>query len=70
LLVWNKIDLAALEPSSEMGEYDKIERVFLSARTGAGIDLLRDAIAKHAQLEALKRVSAPLETENDDIRFN
>ncbi len=70
LLVWNKIDLAALEPSSEMGEYDKIERVFLSARTGVGIDLLRDAIAKHAQLEALKRVSAPLEIENDDIRFN
>jgi GTP-binding protein HflX len=70
LLVWNKIDLAALEPSSEMGEYDKIERVFLSARTGVGIDLLRDAIAKHAQLEALKRVSAPLELENDDIRFN
>ena len=46
ILVWNKIDAAGQEPAVERDEYDKIRRVFLSARTGAGIDLLRDALAE------------------------
>ena len=46
--VWNKIDLAGLAPAVERDEYDKISRVFVSAQTGAGIDLLRSAIAEFA----------------------
>ncbi len=49
ILVWNKIDVAGLAPSVERDEYDKIRRVFVSAQTGAGIDLLRGAIAEFAQ---------------------
>jgi GTP-binding protein EngB required for normal cell division len=49
ILVWNKIDAAELEPSVERDEYDKISRVFLSARTGAGLDLLREAIVEWAK---------------------
>lgn len=49
ILVWNKIDVAELAPAVERDEYDKIRRVFVSAQTGAGIDLLRGAIAEYAQ---------------------
>jgi len=49
ILVWNKIDLAGLEPAIERDEYDKIRRVFVSAQTGTGMDLLRQAMAESAQ---------------------
>jgi len=49
LLVWNKIDAAALEPGIERDQYGRISRVFVSARTGAGLELLRGAIAEFAQ---------------------
>jgi GTPase len=48
ILVWNKIDAAGLEPEIERDEYGKISRVFISARSGAGLDLLRDAIVEAA----------------------
>jgi GTP-binding protein HflX len=49
ILVWNKIDAAGLEPAVERDEYAKISRVFTSARTGVGLDLLRSAITEAAQ---------------------
>jgi GTP-binding protein HflX len=49
ILVWNKIDAAGLEPGVERDEYDKISRVFVSAQSGAGLDLLRDAIVEAAK---------------------
>ena len=69
LLVWNKIDLAELEPSLEMDEYDKIQRVFVSGRTGVGMDLLRDAIATYAKFDALKFNQVPQTIELNDERF-
>ena len=48
ILVWNKIDAASLAASVERDEYDKIQRVFVSAQTGAGLDLLRSAISEIA----------------------
>ena len=51
LLVWNKIDVAGLKPGIERDEYGKIRRVFASARTGEGLDLLREAIAEYAKDE-------------------
>lgn len=49
ILVWNKIDAAGLEPAVERGEDGNISRVFTSARTGAGLDLLRAAITEAAK---------------------
>jgi GTP-binding protein HflX len=49
ILVWNKIDAAGLEPGVERDEYDKISRVFISAHSGAGLDLLRNAIVEAAR---------------------
>jgi len=42
VMVRNKIDLAGLEPRLERQE--KVSEVWLSAKTGAGIELLREAI--------------------------
>ncbi|ABR89451.1 HflX GTP-binding protein [Janthinobacterium sp. Marseille] len=66
ILVWNKIDAAGLEPALERDEYDKIRRVFISAQTGSGLDLLREAIAECAQERAagLEDVS---EVASDDV---
>jgi len=49
LAAWNKIDVSGLEPGVERDEYGRISRVFVSARTGAGIAGLRVAIAEAAQ---------------------
>jgi len=63
LLVWNKIDAAGLQPGVERDQYGRICRVFVSARTGAGLELLRSAIAEFARARADERsASAPQPT--------
>lgn len=60
ILVWNKIDLSGLAPSVERDEYGKIRRVCVSARTGAGLDRLRAAIAEAARKRGgVRRTTAP-----------
>jgi GTP-binding protein HflX len=44
ILVFNKIDAAGLPAGFERDEYGRIRRVFVSARTGAGLELLRAAL--------------------------
>ncbi len=46
--VWNKIDLTGVPPGSDRDEYGKITRVCLSAKTGEGLDFLRDALTEVA----------------------
>ena len=55
VLVWNKIDIAKLDAAAERGQYGRISRVFVSARTGAGLEALRGAIAEYAQARAAER---------------
>jgi GTP-binding protein HflX len=50
LLVWNKIDLAELDSGIERDEYDKIQRIFLSAKTGQGMNDLRTALGEFSEL--------------------
>ena len=52
IVVWNKIDATRADPRVERDECGKIQRVFLSARTGAGLELLRQALAEAAQARA------------------
>ena len=59
LLVWNKIDAAGLDPAVERDQYGRICRVFVSARTAAGLDLLRGAIAEFARERAAARRATP-----------
>ena len=65
ILVWNKIDAAEMEPSIERDEYDKISRVFLSARTGEGLDLLRGAITEWAKAAPNARLQQPYDVEEE-----
>ncbi|MBS3934897.1 MAG: GTPase HflX [Sulfuritalea sp.] len=60
IVVWNKIDLTggALGPGVERDECGSIGRVRVSARTGAGLDLLRAALA-----EMSRRLTAPIDHE-------
>ena len=56
VLVMNKIDQVGtgsdLSPGVERDQYGRISRVFVSARTGAGLEGLRLAIAEFAQARA------------------
>ena len=60
IVVWNKIDLigdgGGVGPGVERDECDNIRRVRVSARNGAGLDLLRAALA-----EMSRKLAAPIE---------
>ncbi len=49
ILVMNKIDMAGLEPRVDRDEYGKISRVWVSAATGDGLDLVRQALIEAAK---------------------
>lgn len=49
VLVMNKIDMTGLPPRVDRDEYGKIARIWLSAASGAGMDLLRMALREAAQ---------------------
>ncbi len=79
IVVWNKIDLigdggagGGIGPGVVRDECDNISRVRVSARNGAGLDLLRAALA-----EMSRKLAAPIEEEkthphtgNHDYRHN
>ncbi|WP_151636317.1 GTPase HflX [Noviherbaspirillum aerium] len=69
ILVWNKIDAAGLEPGVERDEYDKIRRVSISAQTGAGLDLLREAVAEFAKENAVAHLDPlPVPEQHNESR--
>ncbi|PKO48853.1 MAG: GTPase HflX [Betaproteobacteria bacterium HGW-Betaproteobacteria-4] len=63
LIVWNKIDLTEALPGVERSEYGNIARVRVSARTGEGLDLLRQSLAEYARAKAEARQKAIAEAE-------
>jgi GTP-binding protein HflX len=68
ILVWNKIDLAGLQPGVERDDCGNISRVRLSAKTGAGLDLLRAALAEAAASRASAAQSDPNTTHGEPAR--
>jgi GTP-binding protein HflX len=48
ILVMNKIDRRGFGPRVERDEYDRISKVWVSARTGEGIDFIRQALDEFA----------------------
>jgi GTP-binding protein HflX len=71
VVVWNKIDLTEASPGVERDEYGNIARVRVSARSGEGLDLLRESLAEYARAKAEARqkalVDAAREAQNDYI---
>ena len=58
VVVWNKIDLTEASPGVERDEYGNIARVRVSARSGEGLDLLRESLAEYARAKAEARQKA------------
>ena len=54
--VWNKIDLTRADAAIVRDACDRIERVFLSARAGDGLDLLRAALEVSVQAASVREV--------------
>ena len=52
LIIWNKIDLTEAAPGVERDEYGNIARVRISARSGEGLELLRESLAEYALAKA------------------
>ncbi len=46
LRVYNKLDLTGVAPGVGRDEYGKLQSVYVSAQTGAGLELLRDALTE------------------------
>src|SRR5205823_1110634 len=53
--VWNKIDALGLAPGAERDQYGRISRVYVSARSGSGLEELRAAIAEYGAARATER---------------
>lgn len=72
ILAWNKIDLTGVPHGVDRDEYGKIQRVRLSARTGEGIEFLRQALVEVAASNAASRAAskaasnAPTQTEPNE----
>ncbi len=58
VIVWNKIDLTEASPGVDRNEYGNIARARLSARTGEGIERLRECLAEIAKEKAALRREA------------
>lgn len=65
VIVWNKIDLTEAEPGIDRDEYGNIVRVRVSARSGDGLDLLRESLAEYARAKALSRQREQAEAERE-----
>ncbi|MCP5277346.1 MAG: GTPase HflX [Thiobacillus sp.] len=68
--VMNKVDLTGTEPQLARDEYGKIAAVWLSARTGAGIELLRDALGEVANDLSNDRASILRSPSKNDAEIN
>jgi len=58
VVVWNKIDLTEVAPGVDRDEYGNIARVRVSARSGEGLDVLRESLAECAIGKAESRRQA------------
>jgi GTP-binding protein HflX len=67
VLVWNKIDLSGAAAGIDRNECGNIERVRLSARTGDGLDGLRQALIEAAASRHQSRTDAIPATQDRDV---
>ena len=66
LRVYNKLDLTGIAPGVVRDEYGKLQSVYVSAQTGAGLDLLREALS---EMLAANRVRDETATHDETASF-
>ncbi len=59
LMIYNKIDLTGGAPRLERDEYGKISGIWISAKTGSGLDLVKLALEEYAAAAARVPVARP-----------
>ena len=64
VLVFNKIDLQDAPPSVQRDDFGRIVRVFLSAKSGAGLDGLRLALS---EARAARQATARIENQTNQV---
>lgn len=63
LRVYNKLDLTGVAPGVGRDEYGKLQNVYVSAQTGAGLELLREALSEILTADRIQNeTAAPDET--------
>ena len=67
VVIWNKIDLTEAGPGIDRDEYGNIARVRVSARSGEGLELLRETLAEYARAKADLRREALAAAERDAL---
>jgi GTP-binding protein HflX len=68
LRIYNKLDLTGVAPGVGRDEYGKLQSVYVSAQTGAGLELLRDALSEILLASRVHDVTvAPDETSSQPI---
>ncbi len=71
LRVYNKLDLTGVAPGIVRDEYGKLQSVYVSAQTGAGLELLRDALSEILRAaQAADDDGAPGETASPTLNFS
>jgi GTPase len=68
ILVYNKIDILGIEPRVDRAETGLPARIWLSSRTGAGLELLPGAIAEFIRSDSLVRGTAELSVAQARLR--
>jgi GTP-binding protein HflX len=69
VLVLNQIDRLGMEPGLERDEYGRIRTVRISAKTGAGVDLVRQVMVEH-QRSITSKTSEYDEASDDEVMEN
>jgi GTP-binding protein HflX len=69
VLVLNQIDRLGMEPGLERDEYGRIRTVKISARTGAGVDLVRQVMVEYRQA-SIGNLSAHAEISGEEAAEN
>jgi GTP-binding protein HflX len=67
VVAWNKIDLTEAGAGVDRNEYGNIARVRLSARSGDGLEFLRESLAEYARAKAESRQEALAAAERDAL---
>jgi GTP-binding protein HflX len=67
VVVWNKIDLTEASAGVDRDEYGNIARVRVSARTGEGLEQLRETLAEYARAKAEARQKAIDDAEREAL---
>jgi GTP-binding protein HflX len=61
LRIYNKLDLTGIAPGVGRDEYGKLQNVYVSAQTGAGLDILREALSETLKPDRVLSETATLD---------